>query len=77
MNTLFIRANMLKDRVLNKVKEAVTRKECGMQEVVLILIIIAVAAGVIGAFYIWAKGTLLPAVETSINTSIQQWFDPN
>ena len=77
MNKLLVRAAMLKNRAIEKVAEAVTKKEKGLNEVVTILIIIAVVAGLIGAFYIWAKASLLPAVETQIDDSIKTWFSPN
>lgn len=77
MNKLIVRAAMLKNRAIEKVAEAFTKKEKGLNEVVTILIIIAVVAGLIGAFYLWAKSQLLPAVETQIDNSIKTWFSPN
>lgn len=77
MNTLMVRAKSLKEKIANRIANKLQEKEPGVDQIVLILIIIAVAAGVIGAFYIWSKGTLLPAVEQTINNSISQWFNPN
>lgn len=73
MKNLMVRANMLKTNVLNKLAS----KEKGVEKVVIILLCIAVVAGLLGAFYIWSKSTLLPAVEQSINQSIAQWFNPS
>lgn len=73
MSKLMTRALRLKNKLMDKM----SAKEKGVDQIVLILIIIAVAAGIIGAFYIWGKGVLLPAVEESINNSIQTWFNPN
>lgn len=73
MSKLMTRASRLKNKLMDKM----STKEKGVDQIVLILIIIAVAAGIIGAFYIWGKGVLLPAVEESINNSIQTWFNPN
>lgn len=77
MNSFIIRATELKNNCVNTIKNALCKKEPGVDQIVLILIIIAVAAGIIGAFYIWSKATLIPAVETQINDSIAQWFNPN
>lgn len=73
MNTIMTGAAMLKNKLVNKL----SKKEKGVDQIVIILIIVAVAAGLIGAFYIWGKGVLIPAVEQSINNSIQNWFNPN
>lgn len=77
MNKLFVRAAMLKDSTAKKIADAITKKEKGINEVVIILIIIAVAAGLIGAFYLWSKSQLLPTIETQIDNSIKTWFSPN
>ena len=58
----------------DSLREKVTSKEAGFDQVVIILIIVAIAAGVLGAFYIWAKGDLLDAFEDTISDSMSKWF---
>ncbi len=77
MNTIYFKAKSLANNLKNKALEILTKKDAGIEQVVLILIIIAVAAGVIGAFYIWAKSTLVPAVEGEISNRVTDWFKPN
>ncbi len=77
MNKLLMKAASFTNTVISRVKGAFTKREKGLSEIVIILIIIAVAAGLIGAFYLWSKASLLPAVERQINDSISEWFKPN
>ena len=73
LNSLAIKAKIKKDQLIDSLKT----KEDGLDQPIIILIIIAVAAGVIGAFYLYAKGTLVPSVENQLNDNVTNWFDPN
>jgi len=64
MNQLMIRANL---KMAEK-KEAV-------DQIIIMFIIIAVAAGVAGLLYIFGTGTLLPNFQEKINTLINNWFN--
>ena len=64
MNQLMIRANL---KMAEK-KEAV-------DQIIIMFIIIAVAAGVAGLLYIFGTGTLLPNFQDKINTLIDNWFN--
>lgn len=64
MNQLMIRANLK----ISEKKEAV-------DQIIIMFIIIAVAAGVAGLLYIFGTGTLLPNFQDKINTLIDNWFN--
>lgn len=73
INSLMIKAKIKKDSLLNSIQE----REAGIDQPVIIILIIAVATSVIGAFYLYSKNTLLPNVETELNGRVSDWFDPN
>lgn len=50
-------------------------KKEAMDQIVIMFIIIAVAAGIIGLLYIYSTGTLLTTFQTKMNTLINSWFD--
>lgn len=50
-------------------------KREGSDQLIVMFIIIAVAAGVAGLLYIFAKGTLLPNIQTKLTTLIDNWFN--
>ena len=64
LNQLMIRTNL---KMAEK-KEAV-------DQIIIMFIIIAVAAGVAGLLYIFGTTTLLPNFQEKINTLINNWFN--
>jgi len=64
LNQLMIQTNL---KMAEK-KEAV-------DQIIIMFIIIAVAAGVAGLLYIFGTGTLLPNFQEKINTLINNWFN--
>ena len=64
MNQLMIRANL-----------KVTEKKEAVDQIIIMFIIIAVAAGVAGLLYIFGTGTLLPNFQDKINTLLDNWFN--
>ena len=64
LNQLMIQTNL---KMAEK-KEAV-------DQIIIMFIIIAVAAGVASLLYIFGTGTLLPNFQEKINTLINNWFN--
>ena len=52
-----------------------TEKKEAVDQIIIMFIIIAVAAGVAGLLYIFGTGTLLPNFQDKVNTLINSWFD--
>jgi hypothetical protein len=73
INKVLINAKNKLDYGMDKAKAILTRKEKGLDQVVIILIIIAVAAGVIGLGYNIAKQTTNTVGETT-KQNITKWF---
>ena len=63
------------DLVLMNAKSKLFEKKEGNDQLIVMFIIIAVAAGVAGLLYIFAKGTLLPNFQNKITTLIDNWFN--
>ena len=59
--------------ILNAKAKLMAKKE-GNDQLIVMFIIIAVAAGVAGLLYIFAKGTLLPNFQNKITNLIDNWF---
>lgn len=60
--------------ILNAQNKLLAKRE-GNDQLIVMFIIIAVAAGIAGLLYIFAKGTLLPNFQNKINTLIENWFN--
>ena len=60
--------------ILNATAKLMAKKE-GNDQLIVMFIIIAVAAGVAGLLYIFAKGTLLPNFQNKITNLIDNWFN--
>ena len=60
--------------IMNGKAKLLAKKE-GNDQLIVMFIIIAVAAGVAGLLYIFAKGTLLPNFQTKITDLINSWFN--
>ncbi len=71
MKNLVSKVNMM---LLNAKLKLMEKKEASDQLIVM-FIIIAVAAGIAGLLYIFATGTLLPNFQDKINTLIDNWFN--
>lgn len=63
------------DLVILKAQNKLFAKREGNDQLIVMFIIIAVAAGVAGLLYIFAKGTLLPNFQNKINTLLENWFN--
>ena len=63
------------DMAVIKAKTALMAKKEASDQLIVMFIIIAVAAGIAGLLYIFATGTLLPNFQDKINTLIDNWFN--
>ena len=62
------------DQMLIVAKGKVMQKKPAVDQII-IMFIIAVAAGIAGLLYIFGTKTLLPDFQTKITSLISQWFD--
>ena len=51
------------------------QKKDAVDQIIIMFIIIAVAAGIAGLLYIFGTKTLLPNFQNKITTLINQWFN--
>ena len=58
-----------------RVRQALMEKKEASDQLIVMFIIIAVAAGIAGLLYIFATGTLLPDFQTRLTTLIDNWFN--
>ena len=63
------------DQALIKGKVMLAQKREGVDQIVIMFIIIAVAAGIAGLLYLFGTKTLLPNFQNKITTLINGWFD--
>lgn len=63
------------DQMLIAAKGKVLQKKPAVDQIIIMFIIIAVAAGIAGLLYIFGTKTLLPDFQTMITSLINQWFD--
>ena len=63
------------DLAIMKGKAKLLAKKEGNDQLIVMFIIIAVAAGIAGLLYIFGKDTLLPNIQNKITTLINQWFN--
>lgn len=63
------------DRMIIGMKVRLTQKKPAVDQIIIMFIIIAVAAGLAGLLYVFGTKTLLPNFQTKITTLIDQWFD--
>ena len=63
------------DRMIIGMKVRLTQKKSAVDQIIIMFIIIAVAAGLAGLLYVFGTKTLLPNFQTKITTLIDQWFD--
>ena len=70
-----IQVTSLLDKAAFKTKTALLQKKEGSDQLIVMFIIIAVAAGIAGLLYIFATGTLLPNFQDKLTNLINQWFN--
>lgn len=63
------------EMALNNAKNWVQTKKEGSDQLMVMFIIIAVAAGVAGLLYIFCKSTLLPEFQTKVTELLNNWFN--
>ena len=63
------------DQMLIAARGKVLQKKPAVDQIIIMFIIIAVAAGIAGLLYIFCTNTLLPDFQTKITSLINQWFD--
>ena len=70
------------EKLRNKIDSAIIGAKCrlcekreGSDQLIVMFIIIAVAAGIAGLLYIFGKDTLLPNIQNKLTTLINQWFN--
>ena len=63
------------DQALIKGKMMLMQKREGVDQIIIMFIIIAVAAGIAGLLYLFGTKTLLPNFQTKITNLIDGWFN--
>ena len=63
------------DMAILKAKMTLMEKKEASDQLIVMFIIIAVAAGIAGLLYIFATGTLLPNFQNKITNLINNWFN--
>ena len=63
------------DMAVLKAKMALMEKKEASDQLMVMFIIIAVAAGIAGLLYIFATGTLLPNFQNKLTNLINNWFN--
>ena len=63
------------DQLMIRGKMALMEKRDGVDQIIIMFIIIAVAAGIAGLLYIFGSKTLLPNFQTKITDLINSWFN--
>lgn len=63
------------DMAILKAKMVLMEKKEASDQLIVMFIIIAVAAGIAGLLYIFATGTLLPNFQNKLTNLINNWFN--
>ena len=63
------------DMAILKAKMALMEKKEASDQLIVMFIIIAVAAGIAGLLYIFVTGTFLPNFQSKITNLINNWFN--
>ena len=70
------------EKLRNKIDSAIIGAKCrffakreGSDQLIVMFIIIAVAAGIAGLLYIFGKSTLLPNIQDKLTTLIDNWLN--
>lgn len=74
--------NCRMEKLRNKIDSAIIGAKCrlmakreGSDQLIVMFIIIAVAAGIAGLLYLFGKTTLLPNIQNKLTTLIDGWFN--
>lgn len=62
------------DELIIRGKLALMQKKEGVDQIIIMFIIIAVAAGIAGLLYVFGTKTLLPNFENKITSLVDKWF---
>ena len=62
------------DELIIRGKLAMMQKKDGVDQIIIMFIIIAVAAGIAGLLYVFGTKTLLPNFENKNTTLVDKWF---
>ena len=63
------------DSAIIEAQNRLLSKRQGSDQLIVMFIIIAVAAGIAGLLYIFATGTLLPNFQNKLTNLINNWFN--
>ena len=63
------------DQMIIGMKVRLIQKKPAVDQIIIMFIIIAVAAGLAGLLYVFGTKTLRPNFQTKITALIDQWFD--
>lgn len=63
------------DSAIIEAQNRLLSKRKGSDQLIVMFIIIAVAAGIAGLLYIFAKSTLLPNIQDKLTTLVNNWFN--
>ena len=63
------------DSAIIGAKTRLMSKRKGSDQLIVMFIIIAVAAGIAGLLYLFGKNTLLPNIQNKLTTLIDGWFN--
>ena len=63
------------DSAIIGAKTRLMSKRKGSDQLIVMFIIFAVAAGIAGLLYIFGKSTLLPNIQNKLTTLINDWFN--
>ena len=63
------------DMAILRAKMTLMEKKEASDQLIVMFIIIAVAAGIAGLLYIFATGTLLPNFQNKLTNLINNWFN--
>ena len=63
------------DSAIIGAKTRLMSKRKGSDQLIVMFIIIAVAAGIAGLLYLFGKTTLLPNIQNKLTTLIDGWFN--
>ena len=63
------------DKMIIGMKTRLMQKKPAVDQIIIMFIIIAVAAGIAGLLYLFGTKTLLPNFQNKVTALINSWFD--
>ncbi len=63
------------DQMIIGVKTRLMQKKPAVDQIIIMFIIIAVAAGIAGLLYLFGTKTLLPNFQNKVTSLVNGWFD--